>query len=105
MRHRWIEGKVDQESEYIGIFYSGNLDSITARDNTEIMTLVASCGGEITVQFPENLVEAEKEEIIKELDFYFVELEKEDPWEYAKYHCSTASNLYSSVRWVFYPAK
>jgi hypothetical protein len=38
---------------------------------------------------------------IKELDFYLVELGKPDPWRYAKYHCETCANAYSSVHWSF----
>ncbi len=39
----------------------------------------------------------------KELDFYLIELGEEDPWAYAKYHCSTAADLYSTVHWGWFP--
>lgn len=38
------------------------------------------------------------EDVGKELSFYLLELRKEDPWQYLKYHCTTASNV---VHWSF----
>jgi hypothetical protein len=48
-------------------------------------------------------------EVRSELDFYLVEHPKEfpdtgHPWEYAIYHCGTASNVYSSVHWSYFSA-
>ena len=43
--------------------------------------------------------------VIRELDFYLVEKGERDPWAYARYHCGTASNLYSFVHWFFCPEK
>ena len=39
----------------------------------------------------------------KELDFYLVEKGEVNPWGYAKYHCNTAANMYSSVHWSYFP--
>jgi hypothetical protein len=39
--------------------------------------------------------------VIREIEFYLIELEKPDPWAYALYHCGTASNIYSQVHWCF----
>ena len=41
--------------------------------------------------------------MIRELNFYLVELRNENPWDYAIYHCGTASNMYSTTRWAYYP--
>jgi len=41
----------------------------------------------------------------KELDFYLVELRERDPWVYAKYHCGTTANVYSSIHWSFFSEK
>ena len=38
----------------------------------------------------------------KELDFYLVELNEPDPWEYAIYHCGTSANVYSQIHWGYY---
>lgn len=39
----------------------------------------------------------------KELNFYLVEKGEKDPWQYAIYHCGTASNIYSDVHWGYFP--
>jgi hypothetical protein len=41
----------------------------------------------------------------EELDFYLVELHERDPWLYAKYHCGTIANVYSSIHWSFFSRK
>jgi hypothetical protein len=33
---------------------------------------------------------------------YFLELNEDDPWKYAQYHCGTKSNVYSDIHWSFY---
>jgi len=40
----------------------------------------------------------------RELDFYLVEKGGANPWAYAKYHCNTAANMYSSVHWSYFPS-
>ena len=39
--------------------------------------------------------------VVEEVEFYLVNKGEPDPWAYAQYHCSTASNLYSSVHWLY----
>src|SRR5262249_165479 len=39
----------------------------------------------------------------RKLDFYLVEKRETDPWAYAKYHCNTSANIYSSVHWSYFP--
>jgi hypothetical protein len=39
----------------------------------------------------------------KDIDFYLVEKGEANPWAYAKYHCSTAANIYSKVHWLCFP--
>jgi hypothetical protein len=39
----------------------------------------------------------------KELNFYLVEKREANPWAYAKYHCNTGANMYSSVHWSYFP--
>jgi len=46
------------------------------------------------------------EEVRRELNFFLKEIAQEgnvDPWHYAKYHCSTASNIYSNIHWSYFP--
>jgi hypothetical protein len=52
------------------------------------------------VQFEDGVNKKRIKEAEKELNFYLIELKEPNPWKYAKYHCSTAANLYSVVWWV-----
>jgi hypothetical protein len=94
-RWGWTEGKVDPAREHIRISCEGCSGP---------MALVANSVGEITVEFLVNCEEEAKTAIVKELDFYFVELREMNPWGYAIYHCSTGANAYSNVRWGYFPA-
>jgi hypothetical protein len=49
--------------------------------------------------------EVTRRAIRTELDFYLIELDEKDPWAYAKYHCNTASNIYSEIHWALVPTK
>ena len=74
------------------------------------MALVAPGEGNcFTVQFlvEKDDIDPDKREnydaMIKELNFFLVELREEKPWLYAIRHCGTASNMYSNIRWAYYP--
>jgi hypothetical protein len=43
------------------------------------------------------------DEVKAELDYFLIEFGGPDLWEYAKYHCSTAANVYSKGHWRYYP--
>lgn len=92
----WQEGVVDQENDHIKIRYKEILAPFAVVSNQD---------GIITVEFLKNTHTEQKikEEVIRELDFYFGELNEDDPWAYAIYHCSTAANIYSDVHWGYYP--
>ena len=36
----------------------------------------------------------------RQVDYYLVDNSEPDPWNYARYHTTTASNVYSKLRWV-----
>ena len=106
---RWEEGSVDKTLEHLEIAY-GDINVTTDYKKWVPVALVSAPNGKIfSVQF---LIEAngpEKQTVVdavrKELDFYLVELSakgRPDPWNYAQYHCTTASNAYSMVHWSFY---
>jgi hypothetical protein len=38
-------------------------------------------------------------EAIKDVEFYLIELVGRNPWNYARYHCGRASNVYSRIHW------
>lgn len=92
----WQEGVVDQDNDHIKIRY---------KETREPFAVVSNRDGIITVQFLENphTEQKIKEEGIRDLDFYFGELNEADPWAYAIYHCNTAANMYSEVHWGYYP--
>ena len=98
---KWVEGIVDTNEDHIKIRYG---------DDPEPVALVAT-GPEktFTVQFlikQEHLSQDDQEildHVRRDLDFLLVEIGEEDPWAYAIYHCTTASNIYSKVHWGYYP--
>lgn len=44
------------------------------------------------------------EAVDREITYYIIEKGEQNPWGYAKYHCTSTASMYSSVRWSFYPA-
>jgi hypothetical protein len=100
-KYRWQEGTVDLQKEYIELGYEADHDTIP----------IALIGGPENNAFPVQwLVDTKAPKnkrminlVKRELNFYLVEKEEPDPWEYAKYRCTTASNLYSNVHWSYYP--
>lgn len=93
----WSEGVVDLGKEHIKLFV-GPFD-----DTAQLVALVAPAGRRtFTVQFVVEKADYADvvNEVTRELNFYLVEKGEDNPWAYAKYHCSTASNIYSSVHWT-----
>ncbi len=107
-RWAWRQGVVDVREEHFELRY-GSAES----SDWDSWVLVARVGRPtrrtFRVQFtadPENPSHAQMiEAAIRELDFYFVELGEKDPWGYARYHCSTGANIYSTIHWSLYRSK
>lgn len=95
--NNWSEGIVDREKEHLKLFFQEQEDPIAMVYNTKAKGIVV----QFLITKPED--QAAKEEVIRELNFFFNELNKEYPWEYAIYHVNTASNSYSDVHWCYYP--
>ena len=103
---------MDKTLEHLEIAYGDIKVSMDCKKWVPIALVSAPNGNRFTVQF---LIEAnnpEKQTMVdavrKELDFYLVELSvkgRPDPWNYAQYHCTTASNAYSDVHWSYYKAR
>ena len=92
----WTEGVVDTSREHIRLCFG---------DAWTPVALVAPAGDRrFTVEFRldpgagDDAAEALRQ-ARRELDLYLVELNEPNPWGYAIYHCSTTSNLYSSIHW------
>jgi hypothetical protein len=98
------EGPVDREEDHFELRFGA-----ATRDNWDDWILVALIGppeaGATNIQF---LVDSQEstahliEKVWREVKFYFLELNEDDPWLYAQYHCGTTSNLYSDIHWSFY---
>jgi hypothetical protein len=92
----WTEGVVDTGGEHIELSWG-------ALDKPQLVARLAPAGsGSFSVQF---VVDKKRNAdavaaVIRELNFYLLEVGGPNPWAYAKYHCGTASNIYSSVHWA-----
>jgi hypothetical protein len=102
----WQESIVDVEGEHIELRYGD-----AAKSTYEQWLPIALVGTPTNHVFPvlwlisasnpshKQMIDAAK----KELDFYLVEKREANPWAYAKYHCNTGANMYSSVHWSYFP--
>ena len=99
----WTEGHVDEREDFIELRYGS-----ASQFSCDEWLTVARVGAPVEHTFPvEWLLDRKKHPkpvaaIQKELDFYLVEKEEENPWLYAQYHCGTSANLYSDVHWGFH---
>jgi hypothetical protein len=93
-----VRGVVDLEKEHIKLFVGSFSDPLL------IAALAPTDERSFTVQFvvDKTLYPEAIADVSCELNFYLVELGEKDPWAYAKYHCSTAANIYSTVHWGLY---
>jgi len=102
----WREGAVDQAEDHFELRYGSASEA-----GWDAWMLVAFVGPPKGREFPVRfLVERDDEtkarivkDLVGELNFYLVELERPDRWAYMQYHAGTASNLYSSIHWAFVP--
>jgi hypothetical protein len=101
----WKTSHVDENQEHIKLFY-GDAEKQGWNEFKLIALLSPPRRNTLHVQFvikdtgEKNRVM--KKAVITELDYYLIDLEKESPWEYAKYHCTTGANIYSMVHWAYY---
>lgn len=100
----WLEGKVELTAPHMKLFIGDRGESALP-----VAVVAKAVGNTFAVEFLP-LPELNQEEnnriklaVTKELNFYLVEKGEKDPWQYAIYHCGTASNIYSDVHWGYYP--
>ena len=102
---RWTVGKVNTAEDHIEIRF-GNAGDQNWEQWLSIALVSPPKHGQFTVQFLLAANEAREQEMIcsvrREIDFYLIEKQEDDPWAYARYHCGTAANLYSLVHWSFF---
>ncbi len=81
---RWMPGLVNREREHF---------QLTVGHPTVLTALVGWGVNGYVVQFVDGLAPTILDAVRRELNFYLVELKEADPWLYAKYHTTTASNF------------
>ncbi len=100
----WQEGRVDQQQTHLEIYYVLDLEH---EGPSFLIAAIAPPKDQVFIVelLPENLpVEMDPgpivDEVKQELNFFLIEKREADPWKYARYHCTTASNFYSHVQWA-----
>ena len=102
--YTWQEGRVDQQLTHLEIYYVLDLQH---EGPSFLIAAIAPPKNHVFVVelLSENLpVEMECGSIIdglkREINFYLIEISEPDPWKYARYHCTTASNFHSHFQWA-----
>jgi hypothetical protein len=94
---RWRVAPVNQSAEHFELRYG------SADQDWDKWLLVARVGQPVNGIFPVEFV-AQSEQAVRsarqQIDYYLLEVGARDPWEYAVYHATTLSNLYSRVHWL-----
>lgn len=96
-----------EQQEHLEIAY-GDASTQGCEEWVPIALVSVPVGTSFSVKFLIQSNDAERRKMVdavrKELDFYLVDKGEPNPWSYAKYHCSTAANVYSKVHWAYHPA-
>jgi hypothetical protein len=101
---RWKEGQVDQTQQHFELRY-GSAKGRNRGEWTPAALVGRPVAGVLVVQFLIEEGDSRKARILKETkeDIQFMcELNEPDHWNYFKYHCTTASNLYCDIHWSFF---
>jgi hypothetical protein len=101
----WREGPVDRAGDHFelrfGSVHAGGWD-----DWLPVALVGPPVEGVFAVQFLVSHAEERNASVLgevrRELDYYLVNKREPDPWKYARYHGSTAANMYSKVHWSFF---
>lgn len=106
----WSEGQVDRSADHFVLRYDpaqeggphpGVVIALVGRGSKKHQLVVEFVP---TPDIEGATLEAARQAVRAELDFYLVTKEEPDPWRYAIYHCTTAANAYSRVHWGYFPA-
>ncbi len=102
---RWQDGIVDRTEEHMELSY-GDAGVHKPEEFVLVALLSAPSKNVFTVQFlikeGDEKTKTIVQDVKQELNLYLIELQETNPWAYAKYHCSTASNIYSKVHWRYH---
>jgi hypothetical protein len=105
---RWQEGRVDPNKEHFELRY-GSAEQEGWDEWIPIALVGPPDRGVVNIQFLVSQREPANASFVREVkgevDFYLLEVGGDDPWTYAQYHSTTASNVYSKVHWSYFKAK
>lgn len=106
--NKLIEGQVDTEGEHFEMS-CGSIQEVKPKF-VKVGLLAKNSDGDFVYQFTIEKNDANKDifkRVLKDFEFYLLEHGPKsftkDGWEYAKYHSTTSSDVYSYVHWSFYP--
>jgi hypothetical protein len=102
---RWQVEPVDRAREHIELRVA--LDKAVSQNEWTIVALVAPPISQVfSVEFLLSEAEPGNRELLdkvrSQLQFYLIDKQEANPWAYARYHCGTASNIYSEVHWSWH---
>ena len=94
----WREGAVDRTAEHFGLWY--DVEGIS----TLVALVAATPIGPQMVQILADNMPVKRNRVLeklhRELDFYLMKPQEPDIRTYMRYHCTTASNIYSEFHWA-----
>ncbi len=103
-QNRWEVGRVDRAKEHIELRVGD--DKVPRKEWTLVALIAPPKRHVFTVEFMVAEEDPANKDLISkaqsELQLYSVELRENDSWAYARYHCSTAANIYSDVHWSYH---
>ncbi|MAT59910.1 MAG: hypothetical protein CMF23_18200 [Ignavibacteriae bacterium] len=94
-----ILGKVDRKKEHIKIILIKDLSKYI------LAKIAPENSNKIILEFESGVDDHYKARVEKEIKYLLFDLDRNDPWKYAVYHCNTASNIYSDIQWQYYNQK
>jgi hypothetical protein len=101
----WSAGRVHRTREHFELRYCFAYDEDPSK-----WILVALVGpavaGIVKVEFLAKPGDPSRANAVSEaaieIQYYLIDLGERCSWEYAKYHCGTSANLYSTVHWSYH---
>ena len=101
---QWVEANVDNASEHFHIKY-GDIETSSPKEWLNVARVAFSKQNLFIVEFTIEPINQDNKKILesvkKELDFYIVEKNEPNVYNYLLYHCSTSANIYSMVHWSY----
>lgn len=101
---QWLEGKVDAKKEHIKVGYGG-----FDKPFVTIAMVAPKEEESFVVEFVVKRADLDPkkkqiyDKVLRQLDYFLVELNDPNPWTYAIYHCGSTANAYSNIRWAYFP--